>query len=274
MPTWRDLIAASGLPKSEAQLLAAHALGKPRSWMLAHDDDEVTAVEAGAVEATLAAFARRRAGEPVAYVLGEREFYSLMFAVTPAVLIPRPETELLVDLALERLPQGGRLLDVGTGSGAIAVAVAHARPDAEVWAADISPDALAVARLNAKRHGARIRFVHSDLLEGFSGQRFDVIASNPPYIAEADPHLSEGDLRFEPQGALASGPDGQTLIRRLAAAAPAHLAPNGWLLFEHGYDQGPACNSLLLEKNYKEVITNIDLSGQPRVTAGRLANLT
>jgi len=267
MPTWRELIAASGLPRAEAQLLAAHAIGKPRSWMLAHDDDAATAVNAAH-----AVFVRRRAGEPVAYILGEREFYGLMFAVTPAVLIPRPETELLVDLAIERLarlPQGGTLLDVGTGSGAIAVAIAHARPDATVWASDISPAALAVARANAQRHGVNIRFVQSDLLAGFPEQRFDIIASNPPYIAEGDPHLSAGDLRFEPPGALASGSDGLALIRRLAADAPSHLTPGGWLLLEHGYDQGTVCNSLLQKKNYMEVTTNIDLSGHPRTTAGQ-----
>lgn len=266
MPTWRELIAASGLPKAEAQLLVAHAIGKSRSWMLAHDDDEAAT---DTVDAAYSAFARRRDGEPVAYILGEREFYSLMFTVNPAVLIPRPETELLVDLALERLPQGGSLLDVGTGSGAIAVAVAHTRPDLNVWAGDISPDALAVARTNAGRHGTKIHFAQSDLLAGFSGERFDVIVSNPPYIAAGDPHLSSGDLRFEPSGALSPGPDGLALIRRLAATAPAHLAPAGWLLFEHGYDQGPDCNSLLQEMNYKEVITDTDLSGHPRITAGR-----
>lgn len=267
MPTWRELIAASGLPRAEAQLLAAHAAGKPRSWMLAHDDDEATAVDAAR-----AVFARRRDGEPVAYILGEREFYSLMLAVTPAVLVPRPETELLVDLAIERiarLPKGGTLLDVGTGSGAIAVAIAHARPDATVWASDISPDALAVARANAERHGVSIRFMQSDLLDALPGKRFDIIASNPPYIAEGDPHLSSGDLRFEPPGALASGADGLTLIRRLAAEAPAHLMPGGWLLFEHGYNQGASCRAILQAMNYTEVATNSDLAGHPRVTAGR-----
>ena len=159
MPTWRELIAASGLPASEAQLLAAHAAVRPRSWLLAHDDEEA----GSAAEALRALYARRRTGEPIAYITGEREFYSLEFTVTPEVLIPRPETELLVDLALERLPQGGRLLDIGTGSGAIAVAVAHARADAAVSACDLSAAALSVARGNAARHGTQIEFRHSDV---------------------------------------------------------------------------------------------------------------
>ncbi len=276
MSTWREMMVASGLPLNEARLLAAHAAGRARSWMLAHDDEEAAK---DALDAAHTAFVRRRAGEPVAYILGEREFYSLMFAVTPAVLIPRPETELLVDLVLERLPLHGSLIDIGTGSGAIAVAVAHARPDVEVWACDISMEALAVAQSNSRRHGTGIRFVQSDLLATFTspalaGKRFDVIVSNPPYIAEGDAHLSTGDLRFEPHAALASGTDGLTLIRRLAAEAPAHLKPAGWLLFEHGYDQGGICHSLLQSMEYKEVFTNIDLAGHPRVCAGRTANLT
>ena len=268
MSSWRDLIAASGLPRAEAQLLAARAAGRERSWIMAHDTDSALPAQARAAQAW---FERRRAGEPVAYILGEREFYSLMLAVQPAVLIPRPETEQLVELALERLPRGGgaRLLDVGSGSGAIAIALAHARPDVEVWASDISAAALAVARENARRHNANIRFFESDGLNALADERFDLIVSNPPYIADADPHLLRGDLRFEPRIALESGADGLSLIRRLAAGACAHLCEGGWLMFEHGFDQGPACVTLLQSQGYVDVSDHADLSGQSRMSSGR-----
>ncbi len=265
MPTWRELIAASGLPASEAQLLAAHAASRPRSWLLAHDDEEAGAT----ADALRALYARRQAGEPIAYITGEREFYSLEFTVTPDVLIPRPETELLVDLALERLPQGGRLLDIGTGSGAIAVAVAHARPDASVSACDISQAALQVARGNAARHGTQIEFRHSDVLDAYAGERFDIIVSNPPYIAEQDAHLGQGDVRFEPRLALTSGADGLGLIRRIAGDARTHLHAGGWLLFEHGHDQGTACTALLRSLGCAEVNGHADLAGIARVCVGR-----
>ncbi|MBM3345653.1 MAG: peptide chain release factor N(5)-glutamine methyltransferase [Betaproteobacteria bacterium] len=266
MSTWRELLAASGLPRLEAQLLASHGAGVKRSWLLAHEAD-VVAPDAEA--AARALFARRQAGEPVTYILGEREFFGLSFAVTPAVLIPRPETELLVELARSHLPEGGRLLDVGTGSGAVAVAIAHLRPDAEVWACDLSPAALAVARANAARNAARVTFVESDLLAALAGERFDVIASNPPYVAEGDPHLAQGDLRFEPALALASGPDGLDLIRRLAVEACRQLRPGGRLVFEHGHDQGPACCALLRALGYNLVNDYNDLASVPRVCLGR-----
>lgn len=268
MSSWRDLIAASGLPRAEAQLLAARAASQERSWIMAHDTDAALPAQARTAQAW---FERRRAGEPVAYILGEREFYSLMLTVQPAVLIPRPETEQLVDLALERLPRGRgtRLLDVGTGSGAIAIALAHARPDVEVWASDISAAALAVARDNAQRHQVNIRFIESDVLNALADERFDLIVSNPPYIAAADPHLLAGDLRFEPRIALESGADGLTLIRRLAAGARAHLCAGGWLMFEHGYDQGRACVTLLQSQGYADVSDHVDLSGQSRLSLGR-----
>lgn len=265
MSTWRDLIAASGLPAGEAQLLAAHAAGRPRSWVLAHDEEEADA----AADALRALYARRQAGEPIAYITGEREFYSLEFVVTPDVLIPRPETELLVDLAVARLPQRGHLLDVGTGSGAIAVALAHARPDAAVSACDLSQTALQVARGNAARHGTQVDFRHSDALDAYAGQRFDIIVSNPPYIAEQDAHLGQGDVRFEPRLALTSGADGLALIRQIAGDARAHLHAGGWLLFEHGHDQGAACTALLRSLGYTEVDDHADLAGIGRVCVGR-----
>lgn len=268
MPTWRELIAASGLPPLEAQILAAHVAGKPRSWLLAHDDED--AAVAGMLQGL---YARRRAGEPVAYLTGEREFYGLSFAVSPAVLIPRPETELLVQLSLRHLPMGGRLLDVGTGSGAIAVAVAveaaHERRNAQVQACDISEAALQMAQENARRHGAQIAFIRSDLLAAYAGECFDVIASNPPYVAEGDVHMSQGDVLFEPRLALTAGGDGMAVIRRLAETARMHLRAGGWLLVEHGHDQGDLCIALLRSLGYLDVMGHADLAGLTRVCAGR-----
>jgi release factor glutamine methyltransferase len=263
------VLAASGLPPLEAQVLAAHALGFSRARVLAEaqrvlDTDTVRAIER--------LFLLRRAGEPVAYLTGEREFHGLSLKVTHDVLIPRPETELLVDLALERLPnRAGRLLDLGTGSGAIAVAVAHAAPDAEVVAVDSSRTALAVARENARRHGAAIRFVEGEWFDGIAGERFDVVASNPPYVAAGDAHLGEGDLRFEPRTALVGGPDGLDAIRTIVAGAKRHLVPGGWLLFEHGFDQAERCRSLLAMYGYAGIASWPDLAGITRVAGARAA---
>jgi len=271
MPAWRALIAASQLPPGEARTLAAHASGQPRSWLLAHDDEDA----GEAAVAVLALFARRRAGEPMAYITGEREFYSLMFGVTPAVLIPRPETELLVDLALvpERLPPGARVLDIGTGSGAIAVTLARvlasSRRHGEVWACDLSPAALEVARSNAVRHDVSVHFRQSDVCAAFHGERFHLIVSNPPYIAAGDPHLKLGDVRFEPALALTSGADGMELIRRIATEAREQLHPGGWLLFEHGYEQAAPCAGLLASLGYEAVSNHADLAGIARVCTGR-----
>ena len=266
MPTWRELLAASGLPAGEAQLLAAHVAGKPRSWLLAHDEEAAAPGQAAALNA---AYARRRSGEPIAYITGEREFYSLSFAVTPDVLIPRPETEMLVELALQRLPPKASVLDIGAGSGAIAVTLAQARPDARVSACDLSEAALGVAAANAKRHGVNVELRASDLFAAYAGERFDVIVSNPPYIAEGDPHLQQGDVRFEPRLALSSGQDGLVMIRLLAEQARGHLNPGGWLLFEHGYDQRPACAALLGSLGYQAVRDHADLAGLGRVCEGR-----
>ena len=216
-----SLVQSSGLPLLEAQVLAAHGLGLARAALLADGQRVLDAEAARRVERL---FLRRRAGEPVAYLTGEREFYGLSLKVTPDVLIPRPETELLVVLALERLPnRAGRVLDLGTGSGAIAVALAHAAPDAEVVAVEVSRAALAIARENAARHHVGIRFVEGEWFAGLAGERFDVIVSNPPYVAAGDSHLGEGDLRFEPRTALAAGPDGLAAIRAIVAGAGRHL---------------------------------------------------
>lgn len=261
-----SLIEQSGLPRSEAQRLLAHLLGVERSALIAHPEMSVSAESAAAVRQL---FQRRNAGEPFAYLTGEREFYGLMLAVSPRVLIPRPETELLVDLALQRLPRGGRVLDVGTGSGAIAIAVAHHRPDVRVLATDISPEALAVARANAARHGVSVEFRYGDWLAGLGTEGLDVIAANPPYIRSGDAHLQQGDLRYEPRAALDGGADGLACLRQIADQARRHLASGGWLLMEHGWDQGQACAQLLAGLGYREVADCADLAAMPRVIVGR-----
>lgn len=249
-------------------MLLGHALRVERSWVVAHGRDPVPETQAQAVEAL---FAKRRAGEPIAYITGEREFYGLSLYVTPSVLIPRPETELVVEQALALIAgrKTPKVLDLGTGSGAIAVSIAHARRDAQVGASDAAAEALAVASRNASRHAVSIRLVHGDWFMVLAKERFDVIASNPPYVADADPHLARGDLRFEPQAALRGGPDGMDCIRAIAAGARMHLTPGGWLVFEHGYDQGPACVRLLVGLGYTGVADAQDLFGLPRVCKGQ-----
>lgn len=263
-------MAQSGLPTVEARLLLERVLGKTRAWLIAHADE----VAGAGAEQTFAALVERRTrGEPIAYILGEREFYGLDFAVTRAVLIPRPETELLVELALERIPAdaAARVLDLGTGGGAIAVALAKQRPQARVTAVDVDYAALAVARANARRHGVSVRFFCGDWFGALPGETFDLIVSNPPYVAAQDPHLSVGDVRFEPQRALLGGADGLDCIRVIVAGAGAHLRPGACLLFEHGYDQADACRALLGAQGYRNVQTWPDLAGIPRVSAGVLA---
>lgn len=254
---------------ADADLLLAHALGRSRTWLLAHGDDGITAAEAARFTALVE---RRAAGEPVAYLTGSRGFWTLDLAVTPATLVPRPETELLVELALERIPADAqaRVADLGTGSGAIALAIAKERPRARVLATDAREAALEVARGNARRNRiGNVEFRHGDWLAPLHGERFDLIASNPPYIALGDPHLDEGDLRFEPPSALSSGSDGLDAIRAIARAAPAHLRAGGWLLLEHGREQGGAVRALLHEAGFAEVATERDLEGRDRVTLGR-----
>jgi len=254
----------------EAQYLLQHALDKPRAWLLAHPETAPSPEQLASYEAMLR---RRLRGEPVAYILGEREFFGLAFKVTPATLIPRPETELLVELALQRLPPSGsaRVLDLGTGSGAVALSVAHARPEAEVWACDVSSEALAVARENARRLALdNVRLLESDWFDALPGMRFDMIVSNPPYIAEGDPHLSQGDLRFEPVRALSSGSDGLRDIRHLVAGGKDFLRPGGWLLFEHGHDQGAPVRALLCQRGYRSVLSVPDLAGIERVSGGQV----
>lgn len=261
------LLRASGLAAIDARVLLRAALGVDDVYLIAHDRDPVSAEH---LEKFRAFAARRAAGEPVAYIVGEREFYAQTFAVTPAVLIPRPETELLVELALEHHPL--RVLDLGTGSGCIAISIALARPTAQVMALDQSEAALAVARGNALRLKARnVGFQISDWFHAVANQRFDMIVSNPPYVAAGDPHLTQGDLRHEPPAALAAGADGLADIRKIVAAASAHLAPGGWLMFEHGYDQALRCRELLLHAGFREVQSWRDLAGIERVSGGCVA---
>ncbi|WP_210131985.1 peptide chain release factor N(5)-glutamine methyltransferase [Stenotrophomonas rhizophila] len=271
----RQLLAAAArvLPgvegRHEAELLLLHVLGRERGWLFAHATD---LLDPATAEAFAALLQRRIAGEPVAYLLGRRGFWTLDLAVSPATLIPRPETERLVELALERLPEGVplRIADLGTGSGAIALALASERPLAQIVATDMSGDAIAVAAGNARQHGlANVAFRQGSWHAPLADERFDLIASNPPYIANDDPHLAQGDLRFEPATALASGHDGLDDIRLIIAGAPARLQPGGWLLMEHGWDQGEAIRALLEGAGFVEVETALDLEQRDRVSLGR-----
>lgn len=260
-------LSGSGLAAVDARLLLGHALQLSRTQLITQSARQLTADEAAQIAHL---FARRQAGEPVAYLLGEREFYGLAFKVSSAVLIPRPETELLVELAAERLPAGGHALDLGTGSGAIAVTLAHLRSDATVSAVDVSLEALTVARLNAAQHQLQVTFIHSDWFASISSQPFDLIVANPPYIVDGDPHLQQGDVRFEPLNALTDHADGLACLRTIIEQAPAYLKTAGWLLLEHGYDQASAVRNLLTARGFADVQSWDDLAGIARVSGARL----
>ena len=269
--TLRDALAqaqALGLERIDAQLLLLHILNcadAGRAWLLAHDTDTLAPSEQARF---IALCQRRAAGEPVAYLRGMKEFYGLTLQVDARVLDPRPDTETLVDWALQLLAPlpAPRVLDLGTGSGAIALALQHQRPDAQVSAVDASADALAVAQANAARLGLAVQFARGNWLRGVAGQ-FDVIASNPPYIAAADPHLAA--LRHEPLQALASGADGLDDIRSIVAQAPSHLLPGGWLLLEHGWEQAEAVQALLRSAGFAEVQSRKDLAGIARCSGAQ-----
>jgi release factor glutamine methyltransferase len=260
-----ELLAASGLPGAEARALLTFASDTTREALIAFPERAVAPEAAARFEALVA---RRRAGEPMAYLLGVQEFHGRPFRVTPAVLIPRPETELLVELALDALRtiESPRVLELGTGSGCIAITLALERPDARVIAADASDEALAVARDSAQRLGARVDFVASYWYAAIEG-RFDAIVANPPYVAAGDPHLA--DLRFEPIHALTDHGDGLGCLRAIVAGAPAHLAPAGWLLVEHGHDQAAAVRTLFGQAGFDEVRTVRDAAGIERACTGR-----
>lgn len=258
-------LAAAGLAAREARLLLAEACGVSPAGVLAHPERELTADE----EARFRSWAsRRRAGEPIAYILGRREFYGLELAVSPAVLIARPETELLVDLALALRPRS--VLDLGTGSGAVALALRRGLPEARVVAVDASAAALAIARSNAAAHGLAVEFREGAWFAPVAGERFELIVANPPYVAEGDPHLAEGDLRFEPRAALVAGADGLDAIRAITAQAAAHLHAEGRLLLEHGLGQEGRVRELLRSGGFAEVTTWPDLAGIARVSGGRV----
>jgi release factor glutamine methyltransferase len=264
-----------GVERLDAQLLLAHVLGQSRAWLLAHGDEALAATPAAAFEDFIA---RRAAGEPFAYLVGEREFHGLSLAVNEAVLVPRPDTETLVDWALALL-QGElddvaqpAVLDLGTGSGAIALALKNGCPRARVWAGERSAGALAVARANATRLGLDVRFAQGDWWEALQDvvevPRFDLVVSNPPYIAADDPHLAA--LTHEPLAALVAGDDGLADIRRIAAGAHRRLRARGWLLFEHGWEQAGAVAAILQQAGFGGVQTRTDIEGRPRCTGGRL----
>lgn len=257
---------AASVDRLDAQLLLAHVLARSRTWLLAHGEALLDAAHRDAFRALLA---RRAAGEPVAYLVGEKEFHGLLLRVDATVLVPRPDTELLVDWAIERLAgtAGARVVDLGTGSGAIALAIKNACPAASVLATDVSESALAVADANAQRLGLAVALQPGAWWHGLAGQRFDLVLSNPPYIAGGDPHLAA--LRHEPTLALTPGGDGLAALREIVAGAHAHMAPGAWVLLEHGYDQAEAVQALLRAHGFVEIETRHDLGGQPRCTGAR-----
>lgn len=268
------MASADPLPLLEVRMLLEYVLDKPRTWLIAHDDQMLTEQQ---VQVFYILVARRSAGVPMAYLLGTKEFMGRVFCVSPHVLIPRPDTETLVQQVVSQMPRqpGCRVVDLGTGSGAIAISLALARPDAFVVATDISSQALEVARLNAQSLGARVTFVQGSWFEAFPNVpilpgSLDIIVSNPPYIAQGDQHLSQGDLRFEPPGALTDGADGLSAYRIIVSQAAYWLKPTGQVWLEHGYDQAHAVQALFETNGFKNVQTLYDLGNQPRVTGGSL----
>ena len=261
--------ACERIEAADARLLLAHALGRASSWLYAHGSEGIDAAALQRFEQLLHA---RIQGQPVAYLIGRRGFWTLELGVNADTLIPRPETELLVEQALLRLPPGrdARVADLGTGSGAVALAIAREHPQVSMVATDASQGALNVARRNASANGvANVEFRHGSWFAPLSGERFDLIASNPPYIADGDPHLQQGDLRFEPASALSSGPDGLDAIREIVAHAGEHLLAGGWLLLEHGYEQGAPIRRLLEAAGFGDATTTQDLELRDRVTSAR-----
>ncbi|MFT3664360.1 peptide chain release factor N(5)-glutamine methyltransferase [Piscinibacter sp.] len=272
MKTLAEALAAArarGIERLDAQLLLGHVLGRPRAWLLAHDDAALAPADAARYAGLLA---RRRGGEPVAYLLGSKEFHGLDLQVDARVLVPRPDTEVLVDWAVELLrgelaAEAPGVVDLGTGSGAIALALKHDCPAAAVTATDTSRDALAVAGANAERLGLAVELLHGSWWQPLAGRCFRLALSNPPYIDGADPHLAA--LAAEPRSALTPGADGLRALREIVAGAAAHLEPGGWLLLEHGYDQADAVRRLLADAGFAGIAMRRDLGGQPRCTGAR-----
>jgi release factor glutamine methyltransferase len=265
---WRQ--ASLRIDRLDARLLVEHVAGCTHADLIAHPERFLTRAQTARLETVLV---RRVAGEPLAYLLGSADFHGLDFAVSPAVLIPRPDTEVLVRLAAERAQQlkAPHIVDLGTGSGIVAVMLARLCPAAEVTAVDVSPAALAVASSNAVRHGVRVDFLLGDWYAPLGGARFDLVVANPPYVVEGDPHLQQDGLPFEPQGALTDGVvggDGLSCLREIIAGAPAHLAPGGWLLLEHGYDQAAKVRALIAAEGFSGVVSWCDPAGIERVSGG------
>ncbi|CAM7249134.1 MULTISPECIES: peptide chain release factor N(5)-glutamine methyltransferase [Citrobacter] len=258
----------SDSPRRDAEILLEYVTGKGRTWILAFGETELTDAQRQHLAALLA---RRRRGEPIAHLIGEREFWSLPLFVSPATLIPRPDTECLVEQALARLPAAScRILDLGTGTGAIALALASERPDCDVTAVDRMPEAVALAQRNATRHAiTNVRILQSDWFSALAGNQFEMIVSNPPYIDEQDPHLSQGDVRFEPLTALVAGDHGMADIKHIIERARAVLMPEGMLLLEHGWQQGTAVRDAFVRAGYHDVETCRDYGDNERVTLGR-----
>ncbi|KZW97856.1 peptide chain release factor N(5)-glutamine methyltransferase [Aeromonas veronii] len=266
------VLAGGESPRADADVLLCHLLGCRRSYLMTWPERELDAAQQAALQGWLA---RRLNGEPIAHLVGEREFWSLPLKVSPATLIPRPDTEVLVEQALTRIPQGPcAVLDLGTGTGAIALALKSERPELDVWAVDRMADAAALARENSAVLGLPIEVRDGSWFEPLgepdrdNTPRFAVIVSNPPYIDGADPHLEQGDVRFEPRSALVADDAGLADIRHIVAHAPAYLLPDGWLLLEHGWDQGEAVRQLLRDGGYREVATVRDYGDNDRVTLG------
>lgn len=270
-----SLLAAAELPDSpsprlDAELLLAHSLGKSRSYLCTWPEKQLSAEQQARFMADLQ---RRRQGEPVAYIIGSQGFWSLDLQVSPHTLIPRPDSELLVETSLQLLPPSpARILDLGSGTGAIALALASERPAWQITGVDRIEQAVSLAQSNAQRlQLENASFQHSDWFSALWGQRYQLILSNPPYIASGDQHLSRGDLRFEPSSALVSGPDGLDDIRRIIEQAPTYLCAPGWLLLEHGFEQGAAVRALLVEAGFVEVQSRRDLAQHERISLGRFA---
>jgi release factor glutamine methyltransferase len=262
--------AAVRIGRLEARALLAHVLERDAVRLVAHPEAELGKAEHERFEGLVE---RRLRGEPLAYLTGEREFYGRMFKVSPAVLVPRPETECLIELVLPRLPAQppARVLDLGTGSGCIAITIASECLHSAVTAVDVSAAALELAQENARRLGvSNVRFLSGHWYAPLGNGAYDAIVSNPPYVADRDPHLARGDLRFEPCDALSAGTDGLACIREVVDGAAAHLKPGGWLLFEHGYDQGERARALLKGARFEQVTTWHDLAGHERVSGGQL----
>ncbi len=256
---------------ADVEALAMHVCGLDRAGLITRGLYALTPEQVQRLDTLLR---RRASGEPIAYLTGQREFWSLDLKVTPQTLIPRPETELLVELALARIPDQAawNIADLGTGSGAVALALACERPRCRLVATDVSNTALAVARENARRHGLdRVIFREGSWFTALSGERFELLVCNPPYVREDDPHLDAGDVRFEPDLALRAGPDGLDAIRKVAAGAQKHLEPGAWLLLEHGYDQAQAVREILIRDGYRDCTSYRDLAGHVRVSAGQRA---